>query len=78
MDQNSKIEKLNAELQKNNDKIAGLKARNKEISRKIKELQNTRIIGMFEALNMTPDELAALAAERQLSVGGKDGADEET
>ena len=30
---NPKIEKLNAEFQKNTDKIASLKARNKEISR---------------------------------------------
>lgn len=74
---NPKIEKLNAEFQKNTDKINSLKARNKEISRKIKEIENTELIGMFEALDMTPEEFAAFAAEYRISTAGKGGADEE-
>lgn len=75
---NPKIEKLNAEFQKNADKIASLKARNKEISRKIKEIENTDLIGIFETLDMTPEEFAAFAAEHKISAARKGGADEET
>ena len=74
---NPKIEKLKAEYEKNTDKIAKLKARNKEITRKVKELQNTDLIGMFEELNMTPEEFAAFAAERKTAETGKEDADEE-
>ena len=74
---NPKIEKLKAEYAKNKDKITALKARNKEIARKVKEIQNTEIIGVFQELNMTPDEFAAFAAERKTAAVGRGGEDEE-
>ena len=43
----------------------------------MKEIQNTEIIGVFQELNMTPDEFAAFAAERKTAAVGRGGEDEE-
>lgn len=65
---NPKIQKLREEFQKNTDKINSLKARNKEIERKITELENTDILGMIQQLHMTPEQLAEMLAEKGMPV----------
>lgn len=69
---NPKIQKFRDELQKNTDKIERLKARNKELAKKITELQNTDILGMIQQLNMTPEQLAELLSERAGTPAGKE------
>lgn len=59
---NPKIQKLRAEQKKNTDKIDSLKARNKELERKIIEIENTDIIGLVRESSMTPEQLAAFLA----------------
>ena len=43
---NPKINKLRAELEKNNGKIAVLQAKNKDLEKQIRELENTDFIGL--------------------------------
>ncbi len=57
---NKKIQKLRAERSKNDEKVAELLARNKEIDDEITELENTDIIGIVRESGLTPDELAEL------------------
>ncbi len=57
---NKKIQKLRAERSKNDEKVAELLARNKEIDDEITELENTDIIGIVRENGLTPDELAEL------------------
>ncbi len=57
---NKKIQKLRAERAKNDEKVAELLARNKEIDDEIMELENTDIIGIVRESGLTPDELAEL------------------
>ena len=57
---NPKINKLRTELEKNNGKIAALQAKNKELEKQIRELENLDIIGMVREQGMTMEELAAL------------------
>ncbi len=57
---NKKIQKLRAERSKNDEKVAELLARNKEIDDEIMELENTDIIGIVRESGLTPDELAEL------------------
>ncbi len=57
---NPKITKLRGELNKNNEKIAGLQAKNREIERQLRELENAEIIGMVRETGMTLDDFAAL------------------
>ncbi len=57
---NKKIQKLRAERAKNDEKVAELLARNKEIDDEITELENTDIIGIVRENGLTPDELAEL------------------
>lgn len=57
---NPRINKLRAELQKNNNKIAALQAKNKVLEKQIRELENTDIIGMVRDQGMTMEEFAAL------------------
>lgn len=59
---NAKITKLNAEREKNNEKISALQARNKEIDGSITELENLDIIGAVRASGITPDMLMQLIA----------------
>ena len=62
---NPKIQKLREEFQKNTDKINSLKARNKEIEKKITELENTDIVGMVRAQGLTLEQFAELLHGRQ-------------
>ncbi len=57
---NKKIQKLRVERAKNDEKVAELLARNKEIDDEITELENTDIIGIVRESGFTPDELAEL------------------
>ncbi len=57
---NKKIQKLRVERSKNDEKVAELLARNKEIDDEITELENTDIIGIVRESGLTPDELAEL------------------
>ena len=55
---NPKIIKLKAERAKNDEKIAALRSRNRELDESIVELENTDIIGLARATGMTMEELA--------------------
>ena len=57
---NPKILKLREEHQKNKAKITELSARNRELERRIRELENTDIIGLVRAKGMSLEEFSAL------------------
>ena len=62
---NPKIQKLRAELDKNNEKIVKLQSRNTEIKQQIRELEDTDIIGMVRAKGLTLEEFAAFLHQIQ-------------
>ncbi len=57
---NPKIAKLRGELEKNSGKIAALQAKNRDLERQIRELENTDIIGLVRETGMSADEFAVL------------------
>lgn len=57
---NPKINKLRAELEKNNGKISALQAKNKDLEKQIRELENLEIVGMVREQSMTMEEFAEL------------------
>ena len=57
---NPKIEKINAEIKKHQDRIAESTAKVKELERQRTEIENTDIIGLVRAIDATPEELSAL------------------
>ena len=65
---NPKIIKLKAERAKNDEKIAALRSRNRELDESIVELENTDIIGRARATGMSMEELAQFLT--QLKRGG--------
>ena len=65
---NPKIIKLKAERAKNDEKIAALRSRNRELDESIVELENTDIIGLARATGMSMEELAQFLT--QLKWGG--------
>ena len=65
---NHKITKLKAERAKNDEKIAALQSRNRELDESIVELENTDIIGLARATGMSMEELAQFLT--QLKRGG--------
>ena len=65
---NSKITKLKAERAKNDEKIAALRSRNRELDESIVELENTDIIGLARATGMSMEDLAQFLT--QLKRGG--------
>ena len=65
---NPKIIKLKAERAKNDEKIAALRYRNRELDESIVELENTDIIGLARATGMSMEELAQFLT--QLKRGG--------
>lgn len=65
---NPKIIKLKAERAKNDEKIAALRSRNRELDERIVELENTDIIGLARATGMSMEELAQFLT--QLKRGG--------
>ena len=65
---NPMIIKLKAERAKNDEKIAALRSRNRELDESIVELENTDIIGLARATGMSMEELAQFLT--QLKRGG--------
>lgn len=65
---NPKIIKLKAERAKNDEKIAALQSRNRELDESVVELENTDIIGLARATGMSMEELAQFLT--QLKRGG--------
>ena len=65
---NPKMIKLKAERAKNDEKIAALRSRNRELDESIVELENTDIIGLARATGMSMEELAQFLT--QLKRGG--------
>lgn len=65
---NPKIIKLKAERAKNDEKIAALRSRNRELDESIVELENTDIIGLARATGMSMEELAQFLT--QIKRGG--------
>lgn len=65
---NPKIIKLKAERAKNDEKIAALQSRNRELDESIVELENTDIIGLARATGMSMEELAQFLT--QIKRGG--------
>ena len=65
---NPKITKLKAERAKNDEKIAALRSRNRELDESIVEQENTDIIGLARATGMSMEELAQFLT--QLKRGG--------
>lgn len=57
---NPKITKLREEHSKNKAKISELQARNRELEKHIRELENTDIIGMVRAKGLSLEDFAAL------------------
>lgn len=57
---NPKITKLREEHSKNKAKISELQARNRELEKQIRELENTDIIGMVRAKGLSLEDFAAL------------------
>ena len=62
---NPKINKLRTELEKNNGKIAALQAKNKELEKQIRELENLDIVGMVREQGMTMEQFAELFRRMQ-------------
>ena len=67
---NPKITKLKAERAKNDEKIAALQSRNRELDESIVELENTDIIGIVRESGMTPDSLAELLRAMKENAAG--------
>ena len=59
---NERIVKLRADYTKNEDKIAALQSRNKKLAEKIRQLENTEIIGAVRGCGVTVDEFLSLLA----------------
>lgn len=57
---NSKINKLRAELEKNNEKMEKLQVRNAELQQQLQEAENLEILGMVRACGMTVEEIMNL------------------
>ena len=57
---NPKILKLREELDKNRNKIADLQAKNRELEKKLRELEDTDIIGMVREHGMSMEEFIEL------------------
>ncbi|MHB8130436.1 MAG: DUF4315 family protein [Mobilitalea sp.] len=60
---NGKIEKLQAEQEKNKEKIARMLERNKEIATQITELENLDILGLVKEKKLNLKQLAELFQE---------------
>lgn len=75
---NPKIEKLQAEREKNCNKISALQARNREIDEAVRSLENADIVGLVREQGLTPEQLAELLASlRKAPLPVKNPKDEE-
>ena len=61
---NPKIAKLREEHEKNRAKIAELQARDRELMRQLRELENTEIIGLVRSQGLKLEEFAAMMQGR--------------
>ncbi len=57
---NPKINKLRAELEKNNEKMEKLQVRNAELQQQLQEAENMEILGMVRACGMSVEEIVQL------------------
>ena len=57
---NPKINKLRAELEKNNEKMEKLQVRNAELQQQLQEAENLEILGMVRACGMSVEEIVKL------------------
>lgn len=57
---NPKVNKLLAELEKNNEKMEKLQARNAELQQQLQEAENLEILGMVRACGMSVEEIVQL------------------
>ena len=57
---NPKVNKLRAELEKNNEKMEKLQARNAELQQQLQEAENLEILGMVRACGMSVEEIVKL------------------
>ena len=57
---NPKINKLRAELEKNNEKMEKLQARNAELQQQLQEAENMEILGMVRTCGMSVEEIVKL------------------
>lgn len=57
---NPKINKLRAELDKNNEKIEKFRARNEALQQQLQEAENMEILGMVRTCGMTVEEIMNL------------------
>ena len=57
---NPKINKLRAELEKNNEKMEKLQVRNAELQQQLQDAENMEILGMVRACGMTVEEIVKL------------------
>ena len=62
---NAKITRLRDEHEKNKAKISELQARNRDLEKQIRELENTDIVGLVRAQGFTPEQLAELLQSRK-------------
>ena len=57
---NPKINKLRAELEKNNEKMEKLQVRNAELQQQLQEAENMEILGMVRTCGMSVEEIVKL------------------
>ena len=57
---NPKITRLREEHSKNKEKISELQARNRDLEKQIRELENTDIVGLVRARGLSLEDFAAL------------------
>jgi len=75
---NPKIEKLQAEREKNCKKISALQTRNREIDEAVRGLENADIVGLVREQGLTPEQLAELLASlKQTPLPGRKPNDKE-
>ena len=75
-----KINKLQAERIKNEQRIEKLHARNTKLDEQIAELENTDIIGLVRSVGLTPEQLADFLQAANGTIPGlePEDADEDT
>ncbi len=56
----NKIQKYNAERQKNSAKISELQSRNRELDRLITEAENTEIVALMRSENISLEDFATI------------------
>ena len=66
---NSKIQKFQEELERNEGKITALKERNRELEQKIREAETMEIFALMRSEGLSMDDLVALARSRKENSG---------